>query len=279
MTFNGEQYVVGLPFKQDAPELISNYNEAFSRLLTTERSLKKNPEKREAYTTAINEYVENGFARELTNSELDEINVSKRYYIPHNPIFKMTSASSKVRIVFDASAKAPNGWSLNDCLRKGPNLLPDIAAVLLRFRTNPIALNGDLRKMFCQTAVTSEFQPYQLYLWRNCDTMSETKVYVMQRLMFGVTSSPFLAVPCVLHHANSFNIVTKHGSIVYDLLRCNMYMDDVHLGGTSVEDAIAQQRMVVEFFNSGGWSIVKFASNSLEVIAAIPKEFRHPVWF
>ena len=276
VTFNGERYVVGLPFKRDAPELMSNYNEAFSRLLTTERSLKKNPEKKEAYTTAINEYVENGFARELTNSELDEIDSCKRYYIPHHPIFKMTSASTKVRIVFDASAKAPNGWSLNDCLLKGPNLLPDIAAVLLRFHMNPIALNGDLRKMFCQTAVAAEFRPYQLYLWRNCDTMSEPKVYAMQRLMFGVTSSPFLAVQCVLHHANSSDVVTKHGSIVYDLLRRNMYMDDVHIGGTSVEDVIAQQRMVVDFFNSGGWSIVKFASNSPEVMAAIPKEFRHP---
>ena len=142
VTFNSERYVVGLPFKRDAPELMSNYNEAFSRLLTTERSLKKDPEKKEAYITAINEYVENGYARELTNSELDEIDSCKRYYIPHHPIFKMTSASTKVRIVFDVSAKALNGWSLNDCLLKGPNLLRDIAAVLLRFCMNSIALNA-----------------------------------------------------------------------------------------------------------------------------------------
>ena len=75
--------------------------------------------------------------------------------------------------------------------------------------------------------------------------MYHVMMYVMQRLMFGVTSSPVSAVQCVLHHANSSNVATKYGSIVYDLLRRNMYMDDVHLGGTSVEDVIAQQRMVV----------------------------------
>ena len=77
---------------------------------------------------------------------------------------KESSSSTMVRIVFNASAKDPNGNSLNDCLLKGPNLLPDIAAVLLRFRMHKFALNGDLRKMFCQTAVIPDHQRYQLYL-------------------------------------------------------------------------------------------------------------------
>ena len=47
-------------------------------------------------------------------------------------------------------------------------------------------------------------------------------------------------------------------------------MDDVHLGGDSIEEAVDKQKMLVDFFKSGGWSLVKFASNCPEVIQAIP---------
>jgi len=40
--------------------------------------------------------------------------------------------------VFDGSAKAQGHPSLNDTLEVGPNLNPDLLAVLLRFRTKRI---------------------------------------------------------------------------------------------------------------------------------------------
>ena len=83
--------------------------------------------------------------------EFEKIKSCSNYFVPHHPVFKSASTSTKVRIVFDASSKGPNGYSLNDCLLEGPNLLPDITSVLLRFSMPLIALNGDLKKMFCQT--------------------------------------------------------------------------------------------------------------------------------
>ena len=137
--FNGTLYAVSLPFKDNAPQLISNYQEAYQRLLTTEKGLRKHPLKRQAYSEAINQYVEHGFAIELSVQELEKVKSCSNYFVPHHPIFKSSSTSTKVRIVFDASLKGPNGYSLNDCLLKGPNLLPDITSVLLRFRMPLIA--------------------------------------------------------------------------------------------------------------------------------------------
>ena len=54
VSYDGSRYVVGLPFQKDGPRFCANYNEAFSRLLSTERGLKKNPERREAYAAAMN---------------------------------------------------------------------------------------------------------------------------------------------------------------------------------------------------------------------------------
>ena len=274
--FDGTRYSVALPFHDNAPELYSNYNEARMRLCSTEKALRKNPEKLEAYDCAIMDYVSNGFACELSEQELFNLRDKSKYFIPHHPIFKDSSCSTKIRIVFDASAKDCNGNSLNNCLLKGPNLLPDIAAVLLRFRMRRVALNGDLQKMFCQTAIAKDHQRYQLYLWRNCNQNIEPKIYAMQRLMFGVNSSPFLAVQSVLEHAQSPAVVSRFGTSLYKLLKDNMYMDDVHIGGKTVEEVVQLQKDLVDFFKTGGWNLIKFSSNSVDVLNEIPKEAQLP---
>ena len=65
----------------------------------------------------------------------------KCHYLPHHPVIREDNDTTKVRIVFDASAKG-NGPSLNECVYKGP-LIFDI---LLRFRTFVIAVTTALRK-------------------------------------------------------------------------------------------------------------------------------------
>ncbi len=42
------------------------------------------------------------------------------YYLPMYGVFKETSSTTKLRVVFDASAKSSNGVSLNDILEPGP---------------------------------------------------------------------------------------------------------------------------------------------------------------
>ena len=51
----------------------------------------------------------------------------------------------KIRPVFNASCKGPNGISLNDCLEAGPNK-PCIVDVLLRFRRWKYTVSADVKK-------------------------------------------------------------------------------------------------------------------------------------
>ena len=71
------------------------------------------------------------------------------FYIPHKPVIREAAESTKLRIVYDASAWAHSEEpSLNDCLNAGPPLQNLLWDVLVRFRFHPVALTGDLKKVF-----------------------------------------------------------------------------------------------------------------------------------
>ena len=69
------------------------------------------------------------------------------HYLPHHPVIRTDKSTSRVRIVYDASAKRDDP-SLNDCLETGPNTLPQIIDILLRFRLNKIVLKTGVYKCF-----------------------------------------------------------------------------------------------------------------------------------
>lgn len=68
--------------------LKSNYKEALRRLKCTERQLEKKPDKKDKYEKAIMEYVEMGFARELSKEESSQMLKEEHYVIPHHAVSK-----------------------------------------------------------------------------------------------------------------------------------------------------------------------------------------------
>ena len=90
--------------------------------------------------------------------------MGETHYLPHHPVIRDDKNTSKVGIVFDASAKGM-GPSLNDCLYKGQQLTPLIFDILLRFRSYAIALTVDIEKAFLQISVAEEDRNYLRFLW------------------------------------------------------------------------------------------------------------------
>ena len=55
-------------------------------------------------------------------------------YLPYKEVVKEDRFTTKLRIVFDVSAKYKDTISLNDILFKGPCLNADLYSLLLKFR-------------------------------------------------------------------------------------------------------------------------------------------------
>ena len=201
LNFDGKNYEVRLPWKRDHPKLENNYAQAVRRLESIERKLKRDPEKAEGYTTAINQYVEKGFAEEVLDLTSGDGSVR---YLPHHAVFRADRQTTKCRIVFDASAREQDSVFLNDCVLPGPALQPNLASVLIRFRTHRIGMMADVEKMYLQIKLSPKDQDVHRYLWRDLKTDEAPKVYKMLRLTFGVNSSPFLAIATVNAHVNKY---------------------------------------------------------------------------
>ena len=77
------------------------------------------------------------------------------HYLPHHCVVREDKSATKLRIVYNASARE-NETTLNDCLHTGQPLASDILDMLIRFKLQSIALIADIEKSFFMIAVKKE---------------------------------------------------------------------------------------------------------------------------
>lgn len=121
--------------------------------------------------------------------------------MPHHAVIKLDNTTTKLRVVYDASARTrKENNSLNDCLYRGPVMLNNLCGILMRFRLHPIALVADIEKAFLQIGLQDDQRDVTRFLWvkdiQNPSTQNDNiQEYRFCRVPFGVISSPFLLVP------------------------------------------------------------------------------------
>ena len=180
---------VGMLWKDDDVQLINNRALAVKRLQSTEKRLDKFPEIKGIYHSKIDEYINLGHVKKLSDTEAS-VTSNKTNYIPHHFVLEPRKPG-KIRIVFDASSNF-KGTSLNKRLLPGPNLLNNLVNVLSRFRRGKVAVISDIEKMYHQVLVPEEDQDSLRFLWRNKLSEPITE-YRMQVHLFGKIDSPCCA--------------------------------------------------------------------------------------
>ena len=258
VVYKDGRYEVALPWKSGMSpgQLQDNQAGAESRLSSLSRKLIRDQPLAHSYNEALGDMENGGIIEEVPANELK--GPFPTYYMPHLPVVRPDSASTKVRPVFDASARGPNGVSLNDCLEAGPSLIPSLTDVLLRFRRHRYAVTGDITKAFLQVSVQPKDRDCLRFLW---DVNGRKRVMRFCRVPFGVTSSPFLLNATIQHH---LSLQPQSRTVVE--LEENLYVDDWLTEADSEADA---REMFLEgsaVLSQAGMTLSKCHSNSEFVI-------------
>ena len=266
-----QRYTVTLPRKQGNLHLGESRHQALIRYKANERSL-LNKGTLDRFQAVVQEYLTLGHARLVTSSELSAP-ASDSYYLPMHGVTKESSSTTKLRVVFDASAKTSSGHSLNDLLAIGPTLHPTLDRILIKFRTYRVAVSGDISKMYREVLLSPPDQQYHRFLW--CPTPDHPiKDYCMERVTFGVAASPYLAVRTLQQTAEDH--ASLHPQASWHILH-SFYVDDLLGGADTQEQAIALYEQLREVLGKGGFQLRKWRSSSTQVLKHIPDSLLEPL--
>lgn len=259
------RYCVRLPFKENNVQFLNMRSIALKRFAFLEKRLDRDPNLKLEYSNCIQEYIDLQHM-----SEVDPNQYEAGYYIPHHCVIKESSSTTKLRVVFDASAKDVNVQCLNDNLLNGPRLQPDLIDHLIRFRTFKVAFTADIAKMYRQILVHPEDRKFQMVLWRT-SPQEPIRTFRANTVTFGTKTAPYLAVKTLLQVAEDEKVNFPSG---YECLTNGFYVDDCIYGADTVQDASKIQSDVIQALKTAGFHLRKWSSNSLGILENVPESDR-----
>ena len=271
-SFNAElgKYHV-LPRNSKGLVLGESRSRAMKRFLSNEKALVSKG-KYAQFQAVVKEYLDLGHAQLLAEDDF-KVPTPLTYYLPMHGVYKAGSSTTKLRVVFDASAPSAGSVSLNQTLGIGPTLHPPLDQILLKFRTYKVALTADIKGMYREILLDSADKHYHRFLWR-ANQGDPIEDFKMNRLTFGVAASPYIAVGTlqqVAHdHGQDLPLVSEH-------MRTSFYVDDLMAGAESVVGALGLYRGLVDVLAKGGFLLRKFRSSHAAVLAGISTDLQEPM--
>ena len=187
------RYQVKIPWIDE--RIPRNTNEVQSKLRLYNLFRRMKDETRKDYDAIIKEQLELGIIEEAPVEPTGK----RVYYMPHKPVIRESVASTKIRMVFDASCKPTvTDYSINECMNPGPPTQPLLWDILIRSRIAPVCIVGDVTKAFLQIELHEEDRGAFRFIYKLTD--EPEKKFRFKRLPFGGESSPFVLGGVLQHH-------------------------------------------------------------------------------
>lgn len=193
---------------------------------------------------------------------------NKIFYLPHHAVINESSSTTKLRVVFDASAKSSTGISLNDVLLIGPTVQDELFEILLRFRQFEVVLTADIEKMYRQVNVVPKQRDLQRILWRT-DESEDLDHFILNTVTYGTAPASFLATRCLQQIA--IDIREKFPELSKIISKC-FYVDDLILVTPSIRETIEIGKALENILKEYGFPLRKWCSNKSEVLSAFSSE-------
>ena len=152
---------------------------------------------------------------------------------PHHPVIRPEKSTTRLRIVYDASSSIERP-SLNQCLETGPNLLPKLIDILIRFRSYKVALISDIKQAFLNVSIKESDRDFLRFLWVKDISSDKIEIIVRRfaRVAFGTTVLQFLLTFSIYKHLLTYKNVDQNFT---EKFLANLYADDNINGDDSYE--------------------------------------------
>ncbi|XP_029162606.1 uncharacterized protein LOC114934126 [Nylanderia fulva] len=261
------RYIVRLPTIEPIPDLSGTRRAASRALHHMEKRFKKESDFQSMYVDFMQNYKDLNHmmpAPEPAESHRGAC------YLPHHGVLRPDSTSTKLRVVFNGSSSLPNGDSLNNYLSTGPNLLPSLADILLRWRRHRYVFATDIEKMYRQILVHPDDQNLQRILWRE-NANDEIKEYWLGTVTYGLSCAPYLAIRTLRQLAEDEGHRYRKGALI---LLSDVYMDDILAGAETMEEAEVMLQQLIDICKAGGFSLKKWSANDSLLLNTVEPDDR-----
>lgn len=261
-------YEVGLLWKKPDVTLPNNKELAEQRLRHLKKRFTKDEEFAKKYRDVIDDYLDKGYAKKLSEEEAKNTS-DITWYLPHHGV--VNPNKSKIRVVFDAAAEYSK-VSLNKELLQGPQLNNTLLGVLLRFRQEKVALMSDIESMFHRVRCNEQDTDALRFLWWSEGLDKLPTEHKMVVHLFGKTDSPCIAAWALKKTAEDHG--DEFSSEVSRVVNRNFYVDDCLVSVPDAGQAIELAHDLMTLLKRGNFRLTKFTSNDKDVLSTIPTEER-----
>lgn len=232
------RFTVPLPRKPGTLTLGESRSQAVRRFFALERSLLAR-NRLDEFNTVMQEYFDMGHAEVVPVAHLEKP-PQQVFYLPMHAVRKESSTTTKIRAVFDASAKSSSGVSLNDTLMVGPSIHSPLIDVLIRFRLHRVALVAGVSRMYRAVELIESDRDFHRFVWRKNpdEPLIDCR---MTHVTFGVSASSFVANMSVKQNVAD---LSHQYPLAAAAVEQSFYVDDALTGADSVEGAIELQNQL-----------------------------------
>ena len=269
---NGGRYEVKLPWKEDCLPSSNGYQLCESCLQSLHHKLRREPSLLSEYNIIIQDQLKNGIVEEVPAEDLkNDNNASRSHYLPHLAVVRKDRETTKVRVVYNGSAKASmKERSLSDCIETGRNHLPHVFNMIANFRKNIVGLTADIENAFLMVGIQDDQRDFLRFLWFDDPSLDNPKIIRLKftRLVFGLRPLPAILGATILHHLKLYR---QSDPEMVELLEQSFYVDDLLTGECNDEKAPFVYHRAKKLMAEGGFNLRKWKTNSRELQRAIAK--------
>ncbi|GFT40559.1 uncharacterized protein TNCV_2092781 [Trichonephila clavipes] len=192
--------------------------------------------------------------------------LKENIYEVYDDILRQWQKESIIEAILKTEVLKPGHYLPNrpECLSVGPSLSGRIPPLLLRFRTGAIGVIADIKQAFLQLAVKPEDRDYLRFLWWNTENKSKLKFFRHCRVVFGVTSSPFLLNASIRHHLNSAEFQLESFQQTIEKLKKGFYVDNLTIRVGNQEESVKFKTQTMEIMTAATFELRCWAHTGVQ---------------